>query len=94
MTYSIQFHPQVKYEIRDSYSWYESQNKGLGERIRKLIFVNTRGSKYLAKEKKCVFKICRTKIPIFNITPLKMKKFIFMLLLTLQENHLIGKIGY
>jgi len=33
MTYTIQFHPQIKYEIKDSYNWYESKTIGLGESL-------------------------------------------------------------
>ena len=31
MNYPIDFHPDVKNEIRESYLWYESQGKDLGK---------------------------------------------------------------
>jgi hypothetical protein len=31
MSFSLEFHPEVKFEIKESYQWYESQCIGLGD---------------------------------------------------------------
>ncbi len=33
MIYTIKFHPEVKYEIKESYDWYESKSAGLGKSL-------------------------------------------------------------